>query len=220
MGTKPYNLDCSGKRSERVSILGKEIKSTREKMEKETRTFIEATKNFSLEWIQREMSSNMSQLRSEDYSENVEIGKDGSKKLSRLEDLPLHIQDIVEDNLNRDDYWIHRNGLFQADISHDYVEFKKEKTRKDLTSSIRMILGCAAEIFTDLKDENHEVGKDRVWVKERGRRKYICVLRFSDEMTASLDRYFTMLEELFVLEYEIKKVEKEVRDGEKNHEEI
>ncbi len=49
-------------------------------MEKETRTFIEATKNFSLEWIQREMSSNMSQLRSEDYSENVEIGKDGSKK--------------------------------------------------------------------------------------------------------------------------------------------
>ncbi|WP_269850023.1 hypothetical protein [Methanosarcina horonobensis] len=49
------------------------------------------------------------------------------KKLSRLEDLPLHIQDIVEDNLNRDDYWIHRNGLFQADISHDYVEFKKEK---------------------------------------------------------------------------------------------
>ncbi|WP_269850024.1 hypothetical protein [Methanosarcina horonobensis] len=31
MGTKPYNLDCSGKRSERVSILGKEIKSTREK---------------------------------------------------------------------------------------------------------------------------------------------------------------------------------------------
>ncbi|WP_269850022.1 hypothetical protein [Methanosarcina horonobensis] len=59
-----------------------------------------------------------------------------------------------------------------------------------------------------------------MWVKERGRRKYICVLRFSDEMTASLDRYFTMLEELFVLEYEIKKVEKEVRDGEKNHEEI
>jgi hypothetical protein len=77
-----------------------------------------------------------------------------------------------------------------------------------------MILGCAAEIFTDLKDENHEAREDRVWVKERGRQKYICILRFSDEMTASLDRYFTMLEELFFLDHKIKEVEKEVGDGE------
>lgn len=180
-------------------------------MERETRTFIEATKNFSLEWVQREMNSNISKLKSEDYSENVEIGKDMLSKLSRLEDLPFSIQDIVEEHLNRDDYWTHRNRLLHADISRDYIEFKKEKTRKDLTSSIRMILGCAAEIFADVKDKNPE---DKVWVRERGKRKYICILRFSDEMTASLDRYFSMLEELFVLEYEMnKELKKEVYDG-------
>ncbi len=202
MGIEPYNRDCHEKRADRVSSLCKEIKSNREKMEKETRTFIEAAKNFSLEWVQREMNSNISQLKNEDHSENVEISKDRVNKLSRLEDLPFRIQDIVEEHLNRDDYWIHRNGFLHADISRDYIEFKKEKTRKDLTSSIRMILGCAAEIFADVKDKNPE---DKVWVRERGKRKYICILRFSDEMTASLDRYFSMLEELFVLEYEMNK---------------
>lgn len=202
MGIEPDILDWLKKRSDRVSSLCKEIKSTREKMEKETRTFIEAAKNFSLEWVQREMNSNISQLKNEDHSENVEISKDRLSKLSRLEDLPFRIQDIVEEHLNRDEYWIHRSRLLQADISRDYIEFKKEKTRKDLTSSIRMILGCAAEIFADVKDRNPE---DKVWVRERGKRKYICILRFSDEMTASLDRYFSMLEELFVLEYEMNK---------------
>ncbi|AKB73380.1 hypothetical protein MSLAZ_0119 [Methanosarcina lacustris Z-7289] len=67
-----------------------------------------------------------------------------------------------------------------------------------------MILGCAADVFADLKDEDPE---DRVWVKERGRRKYVCILRFSDEMTASLDRYFTILEELLVLGNEVNEIE-------------
>ena len=211
MGIESYTRDCPENRAKRVNSLCKEIKSTREKMERETRTFIEATKNFSLEWVQREMNSNISKLKSEDYSENVEIGKDRLSKLSRLEGLPFRIQDIVEEHLNRDDYWIHRNGLLHADISRDYIEFKKEKTRKDLTSSIRMILGCAAEIFADVKDKNPE---DKMWVRERGKRKYICILRFSDEMTASLDRYFSMLEELFVLEYEMdRELKKEIYGG-------
>ncbi len=212
MGTEPYTLDCSEKRADKISRLCEEIKSTREKMEKETLTFIEITKNFSLEWIQREMNSTISQLKSEDYSENAEIGKSTLSELPRLEDLPFRIQDIVEEHLNRDDYWIQRSRLQPADISRDYIEFKKEKIRKDLISSIRMILGCAAEFFADIKEKKTE---DKVWVRERGKRKYICILRFPDEMTASLDRYFTMLEELFVLEYEInKEIEKEADSGE------
>jgi hypothetical protein len=75
-----------------------------------------------------------------------------------------------------------------------------------------MILGCAAEIFADLKDEDPE---DRVWVKERGRRKYVCILRFSDEMTASLDRYFSMLEELLVLGNEVNEIEKKNKEKER-----
>lgn len=212
MGIETHTQDCSEKRADRTSGLYNEIKNTREKMEAETRTFIGAARKFSLDWVQREMNSNISQLKSEACPENVETGKDRLGKPPCLEDLPLCIQDIVEEHLNRDDYWVHRNGLLQADISRDYIEFKKEKTRKDLTSSIRMILGCAAEIFADMKDEKSE---DKVWVKERGRRKYICILRFSDEMTASLNRYFSMLEELFVLEYEMnKELKKEVENGE------
>lgn len=207
MGIVPDTQDYSGNRANRDSGLFKEIENTREKMEKETRNFIEATKNFSLEWIQREMNSNLSQLKREVCPDNVEIGKENVSELLRPENLPFRIQDIVEEHLNRDDYWIHRNGLLNTDISSDYIEFKKEKTRKDLTSSIRMILGCAAEIFAGLKDQDLE---DKVWVRERGRRKYICIFRFSDEMTASLNRYFTMLEELIILEYEMnKEIEKE-----------
>jgi hypothetical protein len=63
-----------------------------------------------------------------------------------------------------------------------------------------MILGCTSEILGDL---NHGKPEEKRWVKERGKRKYICFLRFSDEMTASLNRYFERLEELFVLHHEI-----------------
>lgn len=213
MGTEPCTPGNSDKREDIINSLQKEIKSTREKMEEETRTFIEATKKFSFEWIQREMDSNISQSKSEACSENVGIGKDSRmSELPHLEDLPFRIQEIVEEHLNRDDYWVHRSGLLHTDISRDYIEFKKEKTRKDLTLSIRMILGCAAEVFADVKDENPE---NKVWVKERGRRKYICILRFSDEMVASLDRYFSILEKLFVLEYEInKETEKKLENRE------
>lgn len=200
MGIGPYTPDYPEKRAHIADNLYSEIKSTREKMEKEARTFIEATKKFSLEWIQREINSNISQMKNESQSGNTGTGKDRLSELSRLKDLPFRIQEIVEEHLNRDDYWIHRNELLHTDISRDYIEFKKEKIRKDLTSNIRMILGCAAEIFADAKDEKPE---DKVWIRERGRRKYICILRLSNEMTASLDRYLTMLEELFALEYEL-----------------
>jgi hypothetical protein len=207
MGVECHTLNYSEERASRVSNLCQKMKSTREKMEKETRAFIEAAKSFSLEWVQREMEISVPPLKSEGYSGNEETGKDRLSELPHFEDLPSRIQGIVEAHLNRDDYWIHRNELLPADVSCDYIEFKKEKIRKDLTSSIRMILGCAAEIFVDPKNENPE---GRVWVKERGRRKYICILRFSDEMTVSLDHYFTMLEELLILGYEMKEIENEV----------
>lgn len=207
MGIKSHILDCSEEKASKVSKLCEKMENTREKMEKETHIFIEATKNFSLKWVQREMDVNIHPLKNEDYSENVEIGIEKLSELSNFEDLPSRIQDIVEVHLNRDDYWIHRGGLLQADTSCDYIEFKKEKIRKALTSSIRMILGCAAEIFADLKKA--KLG-DRIWIKERGKRKYICILRFSDEMTASLDRYFIMFEELLILESKIKEIEKNV----------
>lgn len=197
----PNTPNSSRRVNDRVAEFRKKIDSTRNKMEEETHTFIDSTKNFSLEWIQREMNSN-TLLRSKNHSEDVKTGKDRKNGLLRPEDLPFRIRDIVEEHLNKDAYWTHRSSLLHPDISRDYIEFKKEKTRKDLTSSIRMILGCAAEIFADMEDEKSE---GKVWVKERGKRKYICILRFSDEMTASLDRYFSMLEELFVLEYELNK---------------
>lgn len=212
MGIGPCTPDYSGKRDDTINSLHKEIKSTREKMEAEAHTFIETAKKFSLEWVQREMESNISQLKREVLSGDVEIDNHRPSKLLHLEDLSFRIQDIVEEHLNRDDYWVHRNELLYADISRDYIEFKKEKTRKDLTSSIRMILGCAAEIFADVKDEKTE---DKIWVKERGKRKYICILRFSDEMSCSLDRYFSMMEELFILEYKIsEKIKKEIENEE------
>ena len=209
MGIEPFTSDRSGEGADRVSTLCKEIKTTREKMEKEALTFIEATKNFSLEWIQREMNPNISQMKRGACPENGEICKGKESELASPEGLPSRVQDIIEEQLNRDDYWIHRSGKLCTDISLDYIEFKKEKIRKDLTSSIRMNLGCVAEIFAGIKDENLE---DKIWVRERGRRKYICILRFSDEMTASLDRYFSMLAELFFLEYEMNK-EKEKETG-------
>ena len=83
----------------------------------------------------------------------------------------------------------------------DYIEFKKYKMLKELTVSIRLILGCSAEFLGELNDGKPE-GKG--WVKESEKRKYVCFLRFSDEMTASLNRYFDRLEEFFVLNHKIK----------------
>ncbi|WP_440946221.1 hypothetical protein ACSAZL_19465 [Methanosarcina sp. T3] len=181
-------------------------------MEEETLIFIGTAKSFSLEWIQRELGINAPPLENETYAGTEETDKKKQTESERLKEMNSRIPHIVEENLNRDEYWVHRNQLLQADVSRDYLEFKKDRMKRGLTSSIRMIMGCAAEIFADLKDE---APGDRIWVKERGRRKYICILRFSDEMTASLDRYFTMLEELLILGKEMKEIEKKKKEKER-----
>ncbi|AKB17012.1 hypothetical protein MSWHS_0149 [Methanosarcina sp. WWM596] len=162
-------------------------------MEEETLIFIKTSKSFALKWINRELEVNTPSLKNEGYSENSETDKNKLNELSRLKEMNFRVPLIVEENLNLDEYWVHRSPLFQTDTSRDYLEFKKDRIKRKLTSSIRIILGCAAKVFTDLKNEDLE---DRIWVKEQGRRKYVCILRFSDEVTASLDLYFTMFEEL------------------------
>jgi len=187
---------------EKINSMLERLEDTREKMEIEARIFIEATKQFTLEWIRREMEVTILTLESEPSPDNLGYDNEKLSELkSDLKKLPYRIPDIVEAHINREDYWIHRRGQLQEGISGDYLEFKKEKMRRELTSSIRMILGCAVEIFGDLNDGKPE---DKEWVKEQGKRKYVCFLRFSDEMTASLNRYFERLEELFTLNYEIK----------------
>jgi hypothetical protein len=57
----------------------------------------------------------------------------------------------------------------------------------------------------DYEDKYEDKYENKIWVKERGRRKYVCFLRFSDEMTTSLDRYFEELEEFLILNHEMKK---------------
>jgi hypothetical protein len=82
------------------------------------------------------------------------------------------------------------------------IKFKKDKMLKELTSSVRLILCCSTEILSNLNDGKAE---EKGWVIERGRRKYVCFLRFSEEMTASLNRDFERLEEFFVLDHEERK---------------
>lgn len=171
-------------------------------MEIETLVFIEATKQFASEWIQREIEMSAASPESSSFPANIRFhDRKPEEPNLDLKELPLKISDIVETHLNREDYWIHRNALLQPDISRDYLEFKKEKIQRELTSSVRIILGRATEIFWELEEEEPE---NKAWVKELGRRKYACYLRFSDEMTVSLNRYFAMLEELFILNHEMK----------------
>src|SRR5665647_2327649 len=146
---------------EKINSMLERLEDTREKMEIEARIFIEATKQFTLEWIRREMEVTILTLESEPSPDN--LGSDNEKLSelkSDLKELPYRIPDIVEAHLNREDYWIYRRGQLQAGISGDYLEFKKEKMRRELTSSIRMILGCAVEIFGDLNDGKPE---DKGW---------------------------------------------------------
>jgi hypothetical protein len=186
----------------KINGMQDRLKATREKMEIEALAFIEATKKFISEWIQREIEMAVRSPENASFPENLkfELKKPGESKLY-LRELLLKISDIVETHLNRDDYWVHRKALFQPDISRDYVEFQKEQIRRELTSSVRIILGCTTEIFWKLEEGESE---NKVWVKELGRRKYACFLRFSDEMTASLNCYFELLEEFLILNHKIK----------------
>ncbi|AKB52664.1 hypothetical protein MSBRW_3411 [Methanosarcina barkeri str. Wiesmoor] len=187
---------------EELDSMQERLEDTRVKMELETLVFIEATKKFTSEWIQREMEIAANSPENAVFPENLRLHnkKAGESNLD-LKELSLKISDIVETHLNHGDYWIHRNVLLQPDSSRDYVEFKKEKIRKDLTSSVRKILGCATEIFWKLEEGEPE---NKAWVNELGRRKYVCFLRFSDEMTASLNHYFELLEKLLILNHKIK----------------
>jgi hypothetical protein len=187
---------------EKVNLLLARLEDTREKMEIETQTFIEATKQFTLVWTRRELEQAILSLESESSSDNLESDNKKLNELkSGLKELPLKVPEIVKSNLNRDDLWIHRKTQLQTGISRDYIDFKKDKMLKEITSKVRLILGFSTEILSNLNDGKPE---EKGWVKERGRRKYVCFLRFSDEMTASLNRYFEKLEEFFVLNHEIK----------------
>lgn len=185
-----------------INSILERLETTRENMEIESLAFIEATKQFASEWIQREIEIAVLFPGSASFPENLrfENKKPGESNLDLKEPF-LKISEIVETHLNCDDYWIHRNERFHPDISRDYMEFKKEIIRRGLTSSVRRILGRATEILWELEEGEPE---NKAWAKELGRRKYVCFLRFSGEMTASLNRYFELLEELFVLNHEKK----------------
>lgn len=190
---------------EKISFMKERLKDTREKMEIEAHIFIEATKQFTSEWIRREMEMSFHSPDDELSPENSKFDIERFRELELdLKELTIRIPDIVEAHLNQADYWIHRGSLPKAGISQDYLDFKKEKMRRELSSSIRMILGCASEILGDMKEGDERKPGNKIWVKERGKRKYACFLRFSDEMTASLNRYFEKLEELLILDYGMK----------------
>lgn len=200
---------------EKLNRLLARLEDTREKMEIETQTFIEATKQFTIKWTQREMELAIISLESESSSDNVESDNEKLSELkSGLKELPLRVPDIVESNLDQDDFWIHRKTQLQTGISRDYIEFKKDKMLKELTSSVRLVLGCSTEILSHLNDGKPE---EKGWVKERGKRKYVCFLRFSDEMTASLNRYFERLEESFALNHEVKEEMSKIDGIQKGH---
>lgn len=194
---------------EKRNLIQEVLEETRDKMEAETHIFIEATMQFALEWVKREMGARR-EVEITILSGNDETSPENSRynneRLRGLnldfKELPLRISDIVETHLNQNKYWIHRSTLPHAGISRDYLEFRKEKMRKEMASRVRVILGCASEVSGDLKEEGSE---NRLWVIEKGKRKYACFLRFSDEMTASLNRYLEKLEELFVLDHEMRK---------------
>ncbi len=61
------------------------------------------------------------------------------------------------------------------------------------------ILGCCIEAVAQLKKEDF---KGKGWVEEKGKMKYVCFLRLSDEMTNCLGSYFELFEKLFSLDYE------------------
>jgi hypothetical protein len=132
------------------------------------------------EKIKREIEEAIAYLENESNN-NSEFDSERLRKLKlNLEKLPNIIPGIIQAHLNHEDYWVHRTVKLKPRISRDYIEFKKEKMRKELTLGIRMILGCTSEIFGYLKEDESE---NEGWVKEMGKRKYICFLRFSDEMT-------------------------------------
>ena len=195
-------FDVQENSPQKINGIQERLEATREKMEIETLVFIGSTKQFTFQWIQREIKMAALSPESAALPENLRLA---NKKLGEsyldLKELLLKISEIVETHLNSEEYWIHRNAPFYPDISRDYVEYKKEKIRRELTSSVRTILGRVTEIFWKLEEEEPE---NKAWVKELGRRKYACFLRFSDEMTASLNHYFELLEELFILNHEIK----------------
>lgn len=124
-------------------------------MENESVAFIEAMKQFVPEWIQREFEMASISPESAAFTEDLSLDNKtlGESDLD-LKELSLKISEIIETHLNRNDYWIHRNALFQPDISKDYVEFKKEKIRRRLTSSVRITLECASKIFWKLENRN------------------------------------------------------------------
>jgi hypothetical protein len=187
------------------------LEDTREQMEIETQIFIEAAKQFTLVWTRREIEHAILPLENTSSSKNSALDNEMLSQLnSGLKELPFRVPDIIDSYLDRDDCWIHRKAQPFAGISRDYIEFKKDKMLKDLTVSIRLILGCSTEILDDLNDGKPE---EKGWVKERGKRKYICFLRFSDEMTASLNRYFERLEDFFILNHEIKEESQRLQES-------
>ena len=199
--------DIFNNQEEKVKNLEDRIKQIRESMENVSNIFLKATKEFVFEWTLRErkipvFSFSIENPERTSYSLKIDSYKPEELKID-MKEFSEMISELVETQLNIDDYWLHRNSFPQVGVSQDYFEFKKEKMRKQLNSSIRIILGCCVEAAAQLKKEDFKNGG---WVKEKGRLKYVCFLRFSDEMTNCLNHYFELLEKLYVLNYEQKEI--------------
>lgn len=196
-------IDIFNNQEEKAKNLEDRIKQIRESMENESNVFLKATKEFVFEWILREIEISMFSFSIESpertlHSLKIDNHKPEELKID-LKEFSEMISELVETELNIDNYWFHRNSFLQTGVSQDHLEFKKEKMRKQLNLSIRIILGCCIEAVAQLKKEDF---KGKGWVKEKGKMKYVCFLRFSDEMTNCLDSYFELFEKLFALDYE------------------
>jgi len=165
---------------EKIDSLEDRIEIERKNMEHFIDEFIDATKNFSIDWIKKLINDG---VKSEP---DITIGMDRGKLKelkSKYQDLLAQIPEIVEKELNDDKTWKHRillNNSNDEDISPYSVLIGEIKNNID--KHCRRILGKAGKLLLDYGYyKKHQYRSP--WKKTfDGELKYVSEMNWSPQM--------------------------------------
>lgn len=174
-----------------IQKYNNDVKQLKQEMEKVCAYFISAACEFAKMWFNKKIDH---AIESKPEIAN-RFGKEGLKKLkSTLNKLLLEIPGIVDNCLNKNELWIHRQDISEIPLKKSVVYINPELKDNVLYNAVRNVLGPVGTLLIEFGFE--DTNPENIWGEKDG-----CVFlrprvgyKWTDEMRKHVMNYANLYE--------------------------
>jgi hypothetical protein len=170
----------------RIEHLEQQAEMLRRDMETTCRVFLNVTKEFAIEWFQTCVEKAL-------IAQAEKTRAYGIEKLRELKgdlrELLTRTPSMVEDHLNRDEYWAHRGSIPEDPDSQHWHRRVSGRRPADLDGAIRGLFGYVGAIL--IKHQFAHTGEDTEWEEQPGVQepRYRYGYDWPEPMTEAITQY-------------------------------